>query len=518
MDPHLSEPFWKLIEILIPTLVSPITIASIHAPTTPFARVRVGKTKPLHKDILTEIYIVCTLFRTRLTTSLVGASASSGQLNVPPPSSSQRNLDPNLDCVPPAAQQDFQTNKTPEATTDSDSMDDPALTYYFNKRWINIPKVCPFSDSSRTNPCSTHDRPRARKDAIMKHLVKKKADPDMSHPQDDPLWESDEVKYFLQPRPPRFDDRKRKAASHNSQHRYYVKRMKLQEKEADSQKEKYLAGEINAEVYKKYLYGHRRREFVAEERVKVRIEQELRDESERQLQEKMQERLRELRIQRNAGSSDADGAIIALEQARNDLDSAETALTAHRRQIATQSANVVKSFADEAFLSNDKTFLEFHQFSWPNQPSVETFYIFATLLSPSCGWDGQIRSQSSIRHMKKELWDYIQQEKELVDVEEIPELERIMATFNSSCDLVKKEEERMSEMTTEDAQDWLDNQESLWQMARVGFNARFKLNTRPAIQLIRLIDDFADVWRGLKDAEDGAESARQTAHTAASRR
>src|SRR5271157_4764220 len=48
--------------------------------------------------------------------------------------------------------------------------------------------VCPFSDASRPNPCTTHEQPRKKKKSIQKHLqhVKEK-DGDEKHPLNDPL-------------------------------------------------------------------------------------------------------------------------------------------------------------------------------------------------------------------------------------------------------------------------------------------------------------------------------------------
>ena len=87
--------------------------------------------------------------------------------------------------------------------------DDPTISYYVRKRNHSIEKVCPFADPDRENPCTSHHEPRKRKDAIMKHLQKKKVNPDVAHPANDPLWNSDIVEYLIQPRP-RYDDNKKK--------------------------------------------------------------------------------------------------------------------------------------------------------------------------------------------------------------------------------------------------------------------------------------------------------------------
>ena len=49
--------------------------------------------------------------------------------------------------------------------------------------------VCPFSDSSQMNPCSTHSTPRKRRDGVAAHLNSFRLYGfNLEHPQDDPLW------------------------------------------------------------------------------------------------------------------------------------------------------------------------------------------------------------------------------------------------------------------------------------------------------------------------------------------
>jgi len=112
--------------------------------------------------------------------------------------------------------------------------------------------------------------------------------------------------------------------------------------------------------------------------------------------------------------------------------------------------------------------------------------------------------------MKWELLEYIEGEKALVDEDEVHQLKGIMVIFNLSYDMVRLGEERTSEMSTEGIQKWLDEQSSLWDRAQRLFHDRFKLNTRSPIQLMSLIDEYADIWRGLKEVEDGEDLARQT--------
>ena len=69
-----------------------------------------------------------------------------------------------------------------------------------------------FFNPFRTNPCVTHSRPRVRKDAIKHHLEYLKLHGfDTAHPQNDPIWDSWEVEYYLMRRP-RSSPVKRRAA------------------------------------------------------------------------------------------------------------------------------------------------------------------------------------------------------------------------------------------------------------------------------------------------------------------
>jgi hypothetical protein len=403
-----------------------------------------------------------------------------------------------------------------DLSSSSDEDTDPALDFYKLARSAGD-KVCPFSASDRQNPCTTHDRPRVRKDAIMRHLKKvKRAGGDTEHPLNDPLWSSAIVNYWLNPRPERFDDRKRKAGSKSSAHRYYKKRKMIQETQADEKKTLYIEGKIAPDEYKKHLIGNKRREFIMEMNVKAQIEKDLREESERKLHVEIQQKLQELRMQDlgndTTESNAATASILALEAAQNDIKEKQAAVDAYRDVLATQASNVVQTFADNDFLHAGLSFLEYHGFTWPSTVSAASFYTFTTMLAPCSTWDNQIRSPSSIRHMQRELHEYIQAEKGNVEgADDVAVLENIMATFNSCCDIIKAEESNLSRMTTDGAQRWLDEQSAMWEAARADYHGRFHFNVRSPLQLVRMVDQFADTWRAQKNAEMETQVAMQTA-------
>jgi hypothetical protein len=80
-------------------------------------------------------------------------------------------------------------------------------------------------------------------------------------------------------------------------------------------------------------------------------------------------------------------------------------------------------------------------------------------------------------------------------------LDQVVATFTSCCDVVKENEGRATSMTEDGAQQWLDEQDRLWEDAKKTFQTQFNLDSQTAIQHIRLINDFADTWRAQKEAE-----------------
>ena len=62
-------------------------------------------------------------------------------------------------------------------------------------------------------------------------------------------------------------------------------------------------------------------------------------------------------------------------------------------------------------------------------------------------------------------------------------------------------------MTREGAQKWIDEQDQLWDAAKAAFLARFRLDSRPPLQHIRLVNDFADTWRAQRAASERNDRA-----------
>ena len=92
---------------------------------------------------------------------------------------------------------------------------------------------------------------QGRHNAYLMKVKKNGSNP--QHPADDPLWDSAFAKYWLNPRPERFDVKKRKASSRDSARRYYKKRKVIQETQADEKKSLYIERKIVPDEYKKIL-------------------------------------------------------------------------------------------------------------------------------------------------------------------------------------------------------------------------------------------------------------------------
>jgi hypothetical protein len=94
----------------------------------------------------------------------------------------------------------------------------------------------------------------------------------------------------------------------------------------------------------------------------------------------------------------------------------------------------------------------------------------------------------------------------------VRELEQVVATFSSCCDLVKDNEDKTAAMTTDGAQRWFDEQDQLWNAAKDAYQSQFNVDSEPPIQHIRLINDLADTWRAQKEAERDKLTAQAAAN------
>jgi hypothetical protein len=163
------------------------------------------------------------------------------------------------------------------------------------------------------NPCVDYAQAYKRKDSIMKHLLKRKADPDAQHPADDPLWDADLTKYMMSKRPTQYDNSKKRKGNRAAANRYYAKRVKTQEERADELQGRYERGEIPIEEFQKVLIGNRRREFLTERRIRERLEHQIAADNEIKVAARVEERLAELRSASDFANSTDDPRLRELE-------------------------------------------------------------------------------------------------------------------------------------------------------------------------------------------------------------
>ena len=148
---------------------------------------------------------------------------------------------------------------------------------FYDRTLIPKEKVCPFSNPSRSNPCTRHAVPKKRKDIIQNHLLLiKHQGYDDQHPANDPLWDSWEVsKYWLVSRPPPLaNDEEKKAARSKAAKKSYRSRLEREEREAADRKRQYEEGKITFAEYKRVLVGDKRRKAEHEYRLTQRLEEE----------------------------------------------------------------------------------------------------------------------------------------------------------------------------------------------------------------------------------------------------
>jgi hypothetical protein len=408
-----------------------------------------------------------------------------------------------------------------EYTSDKDQLDDDLQFYDRKKRPSQ--KVCPFSDPCRTNPCPDYDRPRTRKDSIMKHLLKvQNSGGDSHHPLTDPLWEGFAVKYFLSRRPAKLDPKKRKSAKQASQSKYYKKRKRIQKKNLESMQQLFDEGKISEEEFKKILVGEKRRLFITSRRLEVDFNKRVEREVEQRIRAEVDAKLTELNARlvssQDPIASAADAASIqALRAAQKELDDTREALNDYQEMLFHKSEDVVQFYAENAFLPSNISYLEYHGFHWPAQASCPSFYVFATILVPISSWKdtASLHSGSNIRFMALRLSEYIRLEKENVDEDEHGHLEGIYSTFNASCDLVTAEAKKTESMSAMGREAWVVDQEKMWEAAKEQFHFLFRFNSHAPIQHIKVIDDLADIWRMRNAAELDNRTAVANAQEAA---
>ena len=387
----------------------------------------------------------------------------------------------------------------------TDKEEDEKMRFYNRSRHPRQ-RICPFSNSTRANPCTTHANPRKRKDAIMLHLFKIKGKGgDEQHPLKDPLWNSWEVKFYLHSRPPKFDENKKKKSSRVAARRYYQKRKHIQDTKAELKKADYESGAIPPLKYASYLVGHRKRKFLNE----LQIQKALHD----KVEEEVARRLEELR-----GSEGNDEDIAALEQAQRELQRTQAESGEYSHMLEDSLHEIIRLFVPndaEQFLNSDSSFMGFRRYLLPRKPSHRAFYSYAALLILISQWESteEAWSANTVRRMKLELQQYVDKEVAQLDIEEEKRhIREMIAVFGACCDKISAEREAIEEWSTDTSQKWLEDQAQLWQSAKHAFLEKTQADSVCPLKHFSVLDFIADNLRQIKEAKAAQDAAQENAN------
>lgn len=372
---------------------------------------------------------------------------------------------------------------------------------FYDRTLIPKEKVCPFSNPSRSNPCTVHAVPRKRKDVIQNHLLHIKFEGyDEQHPANDPLWDSWEVsKYWLVSRPPPLTtDEDKKAARSKAAKKSYRTRLEREEREATDRKRQYEEGEITFAEYKRVLVGDKRRKAEHEYSMK-RLQERVQDDLEKKIQE--------LTAKQTSAAplSTADQQQIAvLEASVKSIKESKDRIEMLREEILNLCAEVVGCWGEsekDSMESSDQAFMA--DMAFPTESEVASFYQYAALLQAPKYWRDRPFKGTYIRNMKKALQVYAQDLRNEIDPDDedaesqTQQIDDLVANFNACCDIIENDEKAAAD--TGRMQEWLDAQDRLWEQAKAQQQnyGDLLLGWRAPIQSARILDKFTDVIRQL---------------------
>ena len=371
---------------------------------------------------------------------------------------------------------------------------------FYDRTLIPKRKVCPFSNSSRRNPCTTHASPKKRKDIIQNHLLHiKQKGYDDQHPASDPLWNSWEVsKYWLVSRPPPLaTDEEKKAARSKAAKKSYRSRLEREEREADIRKRQYEEGKISFSEYKFVLVGDKRRKAEQEYRITQRLEEE------RKLRVNLERRINEYTTtapMTTAEQQRLDDLTMSLQSVNQSKDRMELI----RNEVVSMCTEVVRCWGQSERFNmgvSDDSFMT--DMVFPGECSVISFYQYAALLLPPMHWNDRPFKGTYLRNMKKALQVYAQDlQSEIMHEEDgaedqLRQIDDLVALFNACCDAIEIEEKKAMDHGC--MQEWLDTQDKLWADAKAQKKRWLDLmmGWRAPIQTARILDKFKDVISAL---------------------
>ena len=404
----------------------------------------------------------------------------------------------------------------PQSNSHGPSHDLQDVLNFYDRALIPKRKVCPFSNSSRRNPCTTHASPRKRKDIIQNHLLHiKQKGYDNQHPATDPLWNSWEVsKYWLVSRPPPLaTDEDKKAARSKAAKKSYRSRLEREEREADLRKRQYEEGKIPFSEYKFVLVGDKRRKAEQEYRITQRLEEE------RQLQVNLERRINEFATtapKTTAEQQRLDDLTMSLQSVNKSKDRVQLI----RDEVVSMCTEVVRCWGrSEKFnmCVSDDSFMT--DMVFPGECSLISFYQYVALLLPPMHWNDRPFKGTYLRNMKKALQVYAQDlQSEIIPEEDdaedqLRQIDDLVALFNACCDVVELEEKKAMDLGC--LQEWLDTQDKLWAdvKAQKKHWLDMMMGWRAPIQTARILDKFKDVISDLtQETETDAKISSAAQH------
>lgn len=246
-------------------------------------------------------------------------------------------------------------------SSDEDNGSDPRKPQSF---------ICPFSDSSRENPCQAFAEPRKVKGLVANHLFRiKQRGGDESHPINDPLWNDWMIQGFYFARRPKLNPEERRRAMAESNKQHYQRRKKRQKREYDEKKKLWQDGLISTEDFRKILVGKVRVEFDAHLNAMER---------EQQMQEALQTR------GVNGSQDDKSTHLTVTTDPTSLRPKPETTPS-----VVAASRDVLSLFGRstaDTLLSSQRDFFAYTGLTYPTEARVESYYFWAAYLTPMTSW------------------------------------------------------------------------------------------------------------------------------------
>jgi hypothetical protein len=277
--------------------------------------------------------------------------------------------------------------------------------------------------------------------------------------------------------------------------------MKEVDEHGDEMKGRFERNEITAEQYSKFLVGHRRAEF----------------NKSREIEDRVKERLAQLNV---AGYSASVPGVPEGEAGRLEAVLAELNDSKERSNVLMQQAagvlGDILSLWDKA--DRYEPLAIARNYSWPTRASKGSFYKIAAMVARVDYYDNPWE-ESSIRELKRELHEYVVEQKAQLDDEdlsveerrtEFSRLDNLVSVFNASSDLIVDEGKHIEDKDPATVQAWMDAQQEDWKDAQAGeaHNYAPTYSGVSGFQVMQRVDVAGQMYNALQ------ETLRVTSETA----